>query len=95
MKLSKPFWKIFQMKSHPYDKPIEIYRGFPIYRRKSGGKYGYVFEIRHPFHISGRDIKDIKAAINHHLKSVAKQQNDYCIKCNMVWYNCLCKHEDL
>lgn len=27
-------------------------------------------------------------------KKAIRQNNDFCDACNMVWYNCLCSHDD-
>lgn len=63
-------------KKHPYDDPIEIYKGFPIHRCKHGISRYCKYETRHQLHVSGPTIKMVIHQIDHLLKVNNRRFNE-------------------
>lgn len=64
------------MKKHPYDDPIEVYKGFPIHKSKPNISRYAKYETRHQLHVIGPNIKSIKCQIDHVLKVNNRRFND-------------------
>lgn len=61
-------------KKHPYDDPVEVYKGFPIHKAKRTQFWRYRrFETRHQLHVYGPTIKDVKHQIDYLIKTAQRR----------------------